>query len=134
MVLQEETRSNLLINVAGAQGTPTISFFNSTIWPLSWSPDGSMLAFNVYRETGMEMVSDLYVASADGTRLQQIHSGKIVPMFTWSPDGRRIVVETSDELGRTHLMLVQIEEGQSNILQAPGLNPFQDWINPSWRK
>jgi len=134
MVLQEETRSSLLVNAAGAQGSPTISFYQSTIWPVSWSPDGKMLAFNVYRQTGVEMVSDLYVASADGTRLQQIHRGSIVPVVTWSPDGRGIVVESSDELGRTHLMLVQIESGQSNLLQAPGLNPFQDWITPSWRK
>lgn len=134
MVLPEETRSNLLISAAGAQGTPTISFFNSSIWPLSWSPDGSLLAFNVYSQTGTEMVSDLYVASADGERLQQIHRGRTVPMFTWSPDSRRLVVEVGDDLGRTHLMLVRIEEGQSNLLQAPGLNLFQDWISPSWRK
>lgn len=134
MVLQEDTRSNLLVNAAGAQGTPTISFFNSTIWPLIWSPDGNLLAFNVYRQSGADTISDLYVASADGTRLQQIHRGLDVPMFTWSPDSRRIVVENRDDLGRIHLVLVQIEEAQNNILQAPGLDPFKDWVNPSWRK
>ncbi len=134
MVLQQDGRSSLLINAAGSQGSPFATYANSTIWPLGWSPDGDWVAYNVYSMQGESLVSDLYVARGDGSSLQMIHRGEIVPVFTWSPDSRSLVVGTSDGQGYTHLILIQIEDGQSRVIQAPGLNAEQNWILPAWRK
>ncbi len=134
MVLQEDARSHLLVNAAGAQGSPTVSFLNSTIWPLVWSPDGALLAFNVSYRSGETEIDDLYVAQADGSSLQQVFRGSTAPLFAWSPDGRSLVVETTGAEGRKHLVLITLETGQSRVLQAEGLDLAWDWIRPSWRK
>jgi hypothetical protein len=134
MVLQEDSRVHLLISAAGSEGSPSVSYIDSNIWPISWSPDGSLLAFNVYSPSGETQTADLYVTRADGTSLQQVFRGSIIPNITWAPDSRSLVLESADSEGRTHLILIQIEEGQSKLIQAPGLDLTQDWIRPAWRK
>lgn len=134
MVLQEDARSHLLVNAAGAQGSPTVSFLNSTIWPLVWSPDGARLAFNVSYRSGETEIDDLYVTQAEGGALQQVFRGSTAPLFAWSPDGRGLVVESTGAQGRTHLVLISLETGQSRVLQAEGLDLAWDWIRPAWRK
>jgi Tol biopolymer transport system component len=51
-----------------------------------WSPDGRRIAF--------VSVEDLYVMSADGSRIVRLTGDRNARSFSWSPDSARIVVGT----------------------------------------
>ena len=58
------------------------------------SPDGTHIAF--VRYTPDDQGSDIYVANADGSAVRQLTSGqKFNWTPRWSPDGRRILFETT---------------------------------------
>ncbi|MEO8083550.1 MAG: LpqB family beta-propeller domain-containing protein [Ardenticatenales bacterium] len=71
--------------------------------PLVWSPDGSQLAF-ISGESGQH---DLWVTSVDGKARQVTNdqSREINPM--WSPDGKRMLWTSLDDLNQTVKLMVQ---------------------------
>jgi Tol biopolymer transport system component len=59
----------------------------SSIRALDWSPDGAHLAIVYYSDTWHRQ--GLYVATADGSALDQVADGSEINM-AWSPDGNRL--------------------------------------------
>lgn len=59
----------------------------------TWSPDGRYLIFERSTDNGHEITSsDLWIASADGSFLQQLtNTDAIETQASWSPDGRNLV-------------------------------------------
>jgi Tol biopolymer transport system component len=55
---------------------------------LTWSPDGSMLAFHSMRDNLSTRTSAIYVVHADGSGLHRINNDGAEP--SWSPDGSRL--------------------------------------------
>lgn len=65
---------------------------------LTWSPDGTQLAFAGTSETGY---SGVYVVEADGTDLRQVVGGDDARYAwpTWSPDGSRLAFVSGFRIG-----------------------------------
>jgi dipeptidyl aminopeptidase/acylaminoacyl peptidase len=59
-------------------------------WGLSWSPDGSRLAFAVGTGSPSGPRGSIYVVDADGSGLQEVTSPGEASWPVWSPDGSRL--------------------------------------------
>jgi Tol biopolymer transport system component len=80
---------------------------------VEWGPTGNRLAFVSDRGGYIH----LYVVNMDGTELKRL-TEKVLPgawpwacMFSWSPDGQRIVFKTSDDHG-DNLATVNVQTGE----------------------
>ncbi|NGZ76687.1 S9 family peptidase [Saccharibacillus alkalitolerans] len=94
----------------------------------AWSPDGSRFAFSAYiPEEGEEndpdflLVSDLYVADADGGNLRKLTGSDWgIGQMAWSPDGSKIAFFASDQSYRnatlSRLYLIPAEGGEALCL------------------
>ncbi len=103
--------------------------FQSSIFPIIWSPDGNFLAFSVY---GMapEMSADVYIINKDGTNLKHLIHSETFANFIFSPDGNFLVVE---EGIKDKLYIVNLSTLESHLLSAPDLDLNKSWRNVSWR-
>ena len=64
----------------------------------SWSPDGTRIAFQSYRDNDRNHNIEIYVINADGSNLQRITNNLIADEDpAWSPDGERIVFSSARE-------------------------------------
>jgi RTX calcium-binding nonapeptide repeat (4 copies)/WD40-like Beta Propeller Repeat len=98
---------------------------------VSWSPDGSRLAF--YRRTGT-LTADVFVADADGQHLRNLTrmSAQFSWAPDWSPDGSRIVFAASSP---TVEQLVTIRPDGTDRQPIPGtaVDPTNQLSSPEWR-
>ena len=85
---------------------------------LTWSPDGSRLAFS---ETGWSSIGDLFVMNPDGTDVRRIAVGGTGAV--WSPDGSMLAFRTHG-IGGT--WVVRADGTQLKRLPAGG------WAGLSW--
>lgn len=73
-----------------------------------WSPDGKWIAFSSDRNGG----TDIYVVAAEGGRPQQLtFIGGLAP-GDWSPDGTRIVVDTTLDKRYNGLYEIEVATGR----------------------
>ena len=93
-------------------GTPAFQ----NIFELSWSPDGTKLAFRSYccNRQGRDIYSDLRVMDADGTNGVQLAKVSGQHAYSWSPDGSRIVFSN----GRTKDIWVANADGTNQMRLA----------------
>ena len=64
----------------------------------SWSPDGTRIAFQSYRDNDRNHNIEIYVMDADGSNLQRLTNNLIEDEDpSWSPDGERIVFSSARE-------------------------------------
>ena len=64
----------------------------------SWSPDGTRIAFQSYRDNDRNHNIEIYVMAADGSNLQRLTDNLIEDEApAWSPDGKRIVFSSARE-------------------------------------
>lgn len=118
----------------GANTVMVAQFSGGSIYPLVWSPDGSLLAFNYYSSlTSGEPTAEVYVASRAGENLSLAYKGSTVGRLLFSPNGRYLVVEETTSISGGHLFVVDLATLEQRILQAPGLSTDYDWYAPSWR-
>ena len=67
------------------------------VWP-QWSPDGSRIAYTLWRLDGDELIEHIYVVNADGTGSTQLTQGDVRDSGpSWSPDGDRIAFSRSTD-------------------------------------
>ncbi len=118
----------------GVDAVTVAQFSGGSIYPLVWSPDGSLLAFNYYGSPASgEPTAEVYVASRAGGNLSLVYKGSTIGRLLFSPDGRYLVVEETTSISGGHLFIVDLATLEQRILQAPGLSTEYDWYAPSWR-
>ncbi|MDP1714290.1 MAG: hypothetical protein Q8L41_06040 [Anaerolineales bacterium] len=118
----------------GANALPIANFAGGSIYPLIWSPDSSLIAFNYYSSfTSAETGAQVYVVSRTGKNLSLVYKGTTVGRLIFSPSGRYLLVEETTSISGGHLFLVNLVTLNQKILQAPGLSTDYDWYAPSWR-
>jgi Tol biopolymer transport system component len=120
-----------LITPDGSGLRTLVTFTDSTLYPIVWSPDISRLAFVAFTHPDAGAPgSDVYVVGLDGRGLQQVFRGGTAVSIAFSPDGSYLLVEESDS---QHVFVVNLETLESHIIQAPGLSLTDGWRSPSWR-
>ncbi|MBI4364875.1 MAG: PD40 domain-containing protein [Candidatus Latescibacteria bacterium] len=123
-----------LIEIPSGKVVRKLKFGLDAIYSPAWSPDGSKLAF-VGIKAGH---SQLYLADADGTNLEEIFGGMFaVRDPAWSPDGTRIAFATDqgpdtnlDQLifGKLRIAVLDVASRKVTVLpNQRGMN-----ISPHW--
>jgi Tol biopolymer transport system component len=88
----------------------------------SWSPDGTQIAFCRWRSNSAT-VQFLVVPAMGGAErlLGEASLTEIwpVPLSTWTPDGRGLIVGWPESPNRTSLYLLSLESGERKRLTAP---------------
>lgn len=135
-VIDESTRTHSLkvMNADGTNAVTVAQFTGGSIYPLVWSPDSELLAFNYYAESSGGMpVAQVYAVSRTGENLSLIYEGNTVGRLLFSPNGKYLLVEETTSASGGHLYWINLATLDLNILQAPGLSTDFDWYAPSWR-
>ncbi|WP_448003559.1 TolB family protein [Agromyces bauzanensis] len=93
---------------------PRVADLDSTVGPTAtWSPDGSRIAFTLYREVGEDRLPTIYVVNLDTGAVRQSRTGfGHIRQTSWAPDS-------------SHLLVIAGPWRMSTEL--PGLNPL---VNP----
>jgi dipeptidyl aminopeptidase/acylaminoacyl peptidase len=118
----------------GANPVTLANFNGGSIYPVVWSPNSKLVAFNYYNGLSSgEPKADVYVVGRDGTNLSQVYSGMTVGRLIFSPNGRYLLIEETTSTTGGHLFIVDLATLEKKILQAPGLSTEYDWYAPSWR-
>ena len=84
--------------------TPSVQYETTTATGLvSWSPDGSKLAFDCPRRARW---ADVFVVNADGSGLTQLTDDGYTGAPAWSPDGERLAVVTLDPVANVTALAI----------------------------
>lgn len=117
----------------------TTDFVNSTaltkfpdvnFYPITWSPDNDLIAFNIYNANYQ---AEVYVINKTGENLSLVYTGKTIGRLLFSPHAKYLLVEETTSISGGHLFLINLTTNEIKILQAPGLSIDYDWYAPSWR-
>jgi hypothetical protein len=96
---QGDERAIYIMNVDGSNPSRVADFQGDTMGRPVWSPDGSMLAFDLYLT---DQTWDIYAVNSDGSGLAVLagdpNTDELAPV--WSPDGTRIAFHASNVLAR----------------------------------
>lgn len=118
----------------GANALTIANFSGGSIYPIIWSPDSSLIAFNYYSGfTSGAPSAQVYVITRTGKNLSLVYKGITVGRLIFSPSGRYLLVEETTSISGGHLFLINLATLNQKILQAPGLSTDYDWYAPSWR-
>ena len=118
----------------GANAFPLADFTGGSIYPVVWSPNSNLIAFNYYGGLSAgEPKAEVYVVGRDGTNLSLVYTGTTVGRLIFSPNGRYLLVEETTSATGGHLFLIDLVTLEKKMLQAPGLSTDYDWYAPSWR-
>ena len=118
----------LRIIAPDGSGLRDLATFKTTIYPITWSPDETSLAFGVYAETPGAS-SGAYVINRDGRGLKQVYTGSDVMHLAFSPSGQSLLVEGGNQ---QHIFVVALDTLEVRLLQAPGLTLSDWWRQPAW--
>jgi Tol biopolymer transport system component len=118
----------------GANAVPLANFNGGSIYPIVWSPDSQLVAFNYYGSfSAGDPKAEVHVVRRDGSGLSLVYSGTTVGHLIFSPNGRFLVVEETTSPTGGHLFVIDLATLEKRILQAPLLSTEFDWYAPSWR-
>jgi Tol biopolymer transport system component len=122
------------MNPDGSNALALANFTGGSIYPVVWSPNSQLLAFNYYGSfSAGDPKAEVYVVGRDGSNLSLVYSGATIGRLIFSPNGRHLVVEETTSTTGGHLFIVDLVTLESRILQAPLLSKDYDWYAPSWR-
>lgn len=135
-----------LYTIAAAGGAPRhVDVGHKSLWDADWSPDGKSIVFAV--GTGEDSASEdgLYLLVRTGAQIRRIPGGENLTKPRFSPDGRYLAAESSDE---KRILLLDINKQQwREVRQGKVFGPlawsrdsgyvyFQDVLEndePIWR-
>ncbi|MBI5825350.1 MAG: PD40 domain-containing protein [Chloroflexi bacterium] len=130
------TQNHILkvIEPDGANAVTIANFAGGSIYPLVWSPDSSLIAFNYYGSfTSGEPTAEVYTVTRTGQNQSLVYKGRTVGRLLFSPNGKYLLVEETTSISGGHLFLINLATLEQKILQAPSLSTDYDWYAPSWR-
>jgi len=89
---------------------------------LSWSPEGSLVAF-------VKGLGELWVMEPDGSNARRILEGWNSPDFVWAPDGRWIAYARSDNNFNSDIWILSVEGGREpfNVSKHPDVDRDPAW-------
>ncbi len=88
---------------------------------ITWSPDGSQIAFNSDRDGGDDY--EIYVINADGSGLRQVTNDSAWDQdLAWSPDGKRLAF-SSDRDGEPAIYTMALDGSDLKKLSDAGRTP-----------
>ncbi len=129
-----QTHSLKVMEPDGANAVTIANFTGGSIYPMIWSPDSSLIAFNYYSSfANGDPSAEVYVVSRTGGNPSLVYKGTTVGRLLFSPNGKYLLVEETTSISGGHLFLVNLATLEQKILQAPGLSTDYDWYAPSWR-
>ncbi len=129
-----QTHTLTTFNPDGSASATLANFIGGSIYPVVWSPDSSLIAFNYYSEfSGGNLSAEVFVARSDGSQLSSVYKGMTIGRLAFSPNGQFLLVEETTSVSGGHLFLINLATLEQKILQAPGLSTDYDWYAPSWR-
>ena len=131
------TSQNHFLNVMepdGANPVTIAQFTGGSIYPMIWSPDSRLIAFNYYGNTASgESMAEVFTIPRTGGDLRSVYKGNTVGRLLFSPNAKYLLIEETTSASGGHLFLVDLATSGVSILQAPGLSTEFDWYAPSWR-
>ena len=87
-------RLELIDASGGGRRTLTSTWIVDSTIPPAWSPDGRWIAFATDLSNDVASPMDLWLIAPDGSRLtrvaKRIDTSSYSPLFSWSPDSRRL--------------------------------------------
>lgn len=123
-----------VMDVNGTNESTLASFNGGRIYPIVWSPDGNLIAFNYYKDfSNSEPSAEVYVANRNNSNLSFVYKGETVGRLVFSPTGEYLLVEETNSPTGGHLFVINLAALEQKILQAPGLSTDYDWYAPSWK-
>ncbi|GAB4543948.1 MAG: hypothetical protein Fur002_16690 [Anaerolineales bacterium] len=129
-----QTHAIKILNADGSLFVDVAQFLGGGVYPLVWSPNGSLLAFNHYSSfNNGQPLAEVYVALRDGAKLSLAYRGTTVGRLVFSPNGQYLLAEETTSISGGHLFTVNLATMEQKILRAPGLSTDYDWYAPSWR-
>jgi Tol biopolymer transport system component len=129
-----ETHQLKVMQPDGSNAVTVAQFLGGSIYPIVWSPDGNLVAFNYYSGfMGGEPKAEVYVVTRGGENLSLVYQGTTVGRLLFSPDGQYLLVEETTSISGGHLFLINLVTLEQQMLQASGLSTEYDWYAPSWR-
>lgn len=119
------------VRIDGSRETRLLTLAKHDIWGAAASPDGRFIAFRVQAGTARGNLSDIYVASADGSHARRItHSGRHDTQAAWSPDSKRLAYVSMPAATSGNFSIVTIgRDARSRRTIVDGTTTVQ---NPSW--
>ncbi len=125
------------LKVMGTDGKNAVTLANFTggsLYPIVWSPNSQLIAFNYYSSfTNGAPSAEVYVVNYDGSNLSSVYKGTTIGRLIFSPNGEYLLAEETTSATGGHLYLINLATLETKILQAPGLSTDYDWYAPSWR-
>ncbi len=133
---------NIEIYVTGAdgQGLTRLTNHDQVDAELSWSPDGSMIAFNAREKEDGDF--EIFVINADGTDRRQLtfnQSGDYTP--SWTPDGQQLIFSSNrdypgatDMEGNRELYVMDLDGNLLKKLTNFGAKTSTPQISPKGQK
>ncbi len=91
-----------------------------------WSPDGSKIAFQSYRDG--DITPSIYVMDADGANVQRLTNENYYDGApAWSPDGKKIAF-TSERKGKTRIYMMNADGSNlKRVTQHEGEDYYPAW-------
>jgi hypothetical protein len=118
----------------GANPVTLANFTGGSLYPIVWSPDSQLMAFNYFGSfTEGGPSTEVFVVGRSGGNMSSVYKGSTVGRLAFSPNGRYLLVEETTSTTGGHLFLIDLATLEKKMLQAPGLSTDYDWYAPSWR-
>jgi dipeptidyl aminopeptidase/acylaminoacyl peptidase len=117
----------------GSNPVTLANLLGGSLYPIVWSPDSRLIAFNYNIFTNGAPAAYVYVVNRDGNKISSVYKGTTIGRLVFSPNGKYLLVEETTSISGGHLFIVNLATLEQKILQAPGLSTDYDWYAPSWR-
>jgi Tol biopolymer transport system component len=101
----------------------------NSISPISWSPDGTSIAFSQLEFSGtFSLLSDLYIWNRDRDEVRRITRGARLKAPSFTPDGSTLVA-IENRAGRNRIVAVDLGSGTIRTIADPG--DFRQFSEPA---
>ena len=105
-----------------------LATFQGTLYPITWSPQITYLAFNVYGAPN-SVGDEVYIIRRDGRDLRQVLRSDGVQRLLFSPDGMYLIVAAP---GIDPLVAIDLTTNAVHVLRLGQTEPDHTWRLVGW--